>query len=109
MAISEVLTCVIGWCFMGYFIFKYAKLNKINANHSEQDTHSAQLASINEEVRASVVDQITGAVEVADPRKLRDAVTSLFNKQQALRESRDFASLRESMALGMSLAQSGAK
>lgn len=58
IAISEVINAVVGWGFLIFFIVKYFKLNKINANHKDIAIDQS-VAAANEEVRQSVMTQLT--------------------------------------------------
>lgn len=50
IALAEVINAIIGWGFLIFYIIKYYKLNKLNANHKEVKQDEATAAA-NEEVR----------------------------------------------------------
>ncbi|CAL6025547.1 Transmembrane_domain-containing protein [Hexamita inflata] len=100
IALSEVINAIIGWGFLIFFYVKYYKLNKLNANHKDIVVDEATVAA-NDEVRQSVMVQLTSNVEVEDPKKIRQSVTNLFNKGAVLKTSRDFLSLRESVSTNL--------
>jgi len=54
IAISEVINGIVGWGFLIFFIIKYFKLNKLNANHKDIVVNTS-IAAANEDVRQSVM------------------------------------------------------
>ena len=67
MAVVEGIKGIIGWMFLAFYIVKYRKLYKLNANHTDVKVDGG-VTSANDEVRQSVVVQLTSAVEVEDPK-----------------------------------------
>ena len=70
LALVEAIKGIIGWSFMIFFIVKYSKLNKLNVGHQEVKVDTGVM-SANEDVRKSVVVQLTNAEEIEDPKSRR--------------------------------------
>ena len=54
LAFTEGIKGLIGWAFLAFFLVKYNKLNKLNANNHEMKVDIG-VAIANEEVRRSVI------------------------------------------------------
>lgn len=50
IALTEVINGIIGWGFLIFYIVKYYKLNKLNANHKDIVVDES-VAAANDEVR----------------------------------------------------------
>ncbi|KAH0569845.1 Transmembrane domain-containing protein [Spironucleus salmonicida] len=101
IALAEVINAIIGYGFIVFYFIKYSKLHKLNKNRKDptQDTVAAQAAA-NDEIRQSVMVELTKTADQEEEDKKtkeRQSVTNLFNKNVALRSSKQFMSLRESV------------
>ena len=100
IALAESLNAIVGWCFLIFYIIKYYKLNQLNANRKDVKKDETT-AVANNEIRESVMVQLTSEKEIEDPKKVRQSVTNLFNKDAVLKTSRDFMNLRESVSVSL--------
>ena len=100
LAFSEGFNAIVGLTFMVYFFIKYYRLNKVNTSAKNSKRGDEAKAAF-EDIRKELVVQLTSKVELENPRKKRGLAGNLYNKNQALRQSKNFQMVRNSISTSM--------